>query len=174
VPELARRGGRKRPIWLFDPSKVQQEAEAIANAGAQLLAACEPGYPTALAAISDAPPVLTVLGRTELLGGQDPTVGIRRCPQCIGGRQAHCPGDRHGFGWTRDHCGIWFGPGNRYISPQRCPENRNNRRCGRGRRRVLPPPGKPRIADRHRHPRGRDQRTAHGKPQAGTSPGAIG
>ena len=96
MPELARRGGRKRPIWLFDPSKVQQEAEAIANAGAQLLAACEPGYPTASAAISDAPPVLTVLGRTELLGGQDPTVGI------VGARNASGAGRRIAQGIATD------------------------------------------------------------------------
>ena len=46
VPELARPGGRKRPIRLLEPSKAEQEAEAIANVGAHLLAACEPGHPT--------------------------------------------------------------------------------------------------------------------------------
>jgi DNA processing protein len=97
VPELARRGGRKRPIRLLEPSKVEQEAEAVANAGAHLLAACEPGYPTALAAIADPPPVLTVLGRLELLGGQqDPTVGI------VGARNASGAGRRIAQGIATD------------------------------------------------------------------------
>jgi len=96
VPELARYGGRKRPIRLLEPSKVEQESEAIANVGAHLLAACEPGYPTALATIADPPPVLTVLGRTEMLGGQEPTVGI------VGARNASGAGRRIAQGIATD------------------------------------------------------------------------
>jgi DNA processing protein len=46
VPEPALDGAYKRPIRLLEPSKAEQEAEAIANVGAHLLAACEPGHPT--------------------------------------------------------------------------------------------------------------------------------
>ena len=96
VPDLARRGGRKRPIKLCDPAKAEAEAAAIEKAGARLVAACEPEYPKALAAIADPPPVLTVLGRPDMLASQDPTVGI------VGARNASGAGRRIAQGIATD------------------------------------------------------------------------
>jgi len=42
--------------------------------GARLVCWGEPGYPGGLAAIEDAPPILTVLGRAELL--ESPIVAV--------------------------------------------------------------------------------------------------
>ncbi len=96
VPDLARRGGRKRPIKLCDPATAEAEAAAIEKAGARLVAACEPEYPKALAAIADPPPALTVLGRPEMLASQDPTVGI------VGARNASGAGRRIAQGIATD------------------------------------------------------------------------
>ena len=96
VPDLARRGGRKRPIKLCDPATAEAEAAAIEKAGARLVAACEPEYPKALAAIADPPPALTVLGRPEMLASQTPTVGI------VGARNASGAGRRIAQGIATD------------------------------------------------------------------------
>ena len=54
--------------------------------GARLVARCEPDYPPALAAIDDAPPLLTVKGRTEL--------ATRRAVAVVGARNASANGRR--------------------------------------------------------------------------------
>jgi DNA processing protein len=68
LPELARRGGRERPIAVCPRPAAEREMEAAARLGCTLLAAIEPGYPRWLAAIDDAPPVLAVRGNPSLLG----------------------------------------------------------------------------------------------------------
>jgi DNA processing protein len=67
LPELAKRGGKARPIAICPKDGAIRELEAAAGIGAQILASCEPGYPPLLAAIDDAPPILYVLGSVELL-----------------------------------------------------------------------------------------------------------
>jgi DNA processing protein len=68
LPELARRGGRKS-IALAKESEARQELESLYHMGGRLLCLDEPDYPPALAAVEDAPPVLRVLGRSDLLAG---------------------------------------------------------------------------------------------------------
>ncbi|MGE5502100.1 MAG: DNA-processing protein DprA [Ignavibacteriales bacterium] len=68
LPELARRGGRARPIAVCPKAEAERELEAAARIGAIPLASCEPGYPRALAAIDDAPPLIYVLGNPSVLG----------------------------------------------------------------------------------------------------------
>ena len=92
VPEPALDGAYKRPIRLLEPSKAEQEAEAIANVGAHLL---------------------TVLGRTEMLGGQEPTVGI------VGARNASGAGRRIAQGIAKDlggRGGCFLSAGKRRIA----------------------------------------------------------
>ena len=56
------------------------------HAGARLVCWGEPGYPSALAAIEDAPPILTVLGEAQLL--QRPMIAV------VGARNASANGRR--------------------------------------------------------------------------------
>src|SRR5687768_10313335 len=67
LPDLARRGGGSRPLRLCPKPDAERELEALAKLGARLIARPDPDYPEALAALEDAPPVITVKGRAELL-----------------------------------------------------------------------------------------------------------
>jgi DNA processing protein len=67
LPDLARRGGGARPVRLCPKPEAEREIETLAKLGARLIARPEPDYPEALAALEDAPPVIAVKGRAELL-----------------------------------------------------------------------------------------------------------
>ncbi len=86
VPDLARRGGRTRPIRLCSLAAARQEVEQLETIGARLLALCEPDYPAVLTAIDDPPPLLSLLGHAHLLN--QPAVAI------VGARNASANGLR--------------------------------------------------------------------------------
>jgi DNA processing protein len=67
LPELARRGGGARPVRICTKSEAERELESLAKLGARLIARPDADYPEALAALEDAPPVITVKGRANLL-----------------------------------------------------------------------------------------------------------
>src|SRR5690606_2975983 len=67
LPELARRGGRRRPLRLYSADKAEAELERLEALGAGLLVFGEAAYPEALAAIPDAPPTLSYKGNLALL-----------------------------------------------------------------------------------------------------------
>jgi DNA processing protein len=67
LPDLVRRGGGVRPVRICARQDAEREIEALAKRGARLIARPDPDYPEALAALEDAPPVITVKGRAELL-----------------------------------------------------------------------------------------------------------
>lgn len=67
LPDLSARGGRKSPPRLPGRAALLEEMERVENLGAHLIAACEAEYPPFLAQIPDAPPLLCVAGRNELL-----------------------------------------------------------------------------------------------------------
>lgn len=69
LPTLNKRGkaGAPKPPPRDD---VEQEYEAIRSYGADIICACEDIYPTRLAACGAPPPVLSVLGDTDLLNRQ--------------------------------------------------------------------------------------------------------
>jgi len=67
LPELARRAGRKRPLALCARDAAEREMAAVAKAGARLVAWGEPDYPALLAAVDDAPPLLSLCGDAALL-----------------------------------------------------------------------------------------------------------
>ncbi len=67
LPELARKGGRKKPIRIFAKGAALREIEELQAFGGKMIAACEPSYPPALRQIPDPPPVISIKGHQQLL-----------------------------------------------------------------------------------------------------------
>ncbi|NMM44147.1 DNA-protecting protein DprA [Rhodospirillaceae bacterium KN72] len=68
LPTLASRGGRKsRRLVICPPGDAEREIEALHAIGGRFLYIGQADYPATLAAVEDAPPVLALLGRSELL-----------------------------------------------------------------------------------------------------------
>ena len=86
LPELARRGGRTRPITICPAAAATREIEALGKIGARLIAWGEEDYPEMLAVLDDAPPTLSVRGNGPLLG--------RRTVAIVGARNASANGRR--------------------------------------------------------------------------------
>ena len=86
LPELARRGGRKRSVRICERAVAEDEMAALARLGAVDLHRGEPGYPPLLALIDDAPPVLFVRGHARLLQ--------KRAVAVVGSRNASLNGRR--------------------------------------------------------------------------------
>ena len=86
VPQLARRGERSKTVTPVTRTEAEAEFAALQRLGAQLVCWGEPAYPSGLMAVDDAPPILTVLGRAELLGS--PIVAM------VGARNASANGRR--------------------------------------------------------------------------------
>lgn len=84
LPELARRGGRKKPFRVGRADDAEIEIAAADAVGARLVAKCEPDYPGALAVLPDAPPLLSIKGHAHLLSR--PAVGM------VGARNASAAG----------------------------------------------------------------------------------
>ncbi len=84
LPDLSRRGGRARPVRICPADTAERELVALTRLKARLLALCEPDYPEALRAVDDAPPLIALRGRSELL--QRPAVAI------VGARNASANG----------------------------------------------------------------------------------
>ncbi|NVO14730.1 MAG: DNA-protecting protein DprA [Rhodoplanes sp.] len=84
LPELARRGGAVRAPHVATLAEAEREMVAGRRLGVRLVALGEPDYPPALQAIDDAPPLIGVRGKLELL--QQPAVGI------VGARNASAAG----------------------------------------------------------------------------------
>ncbi|WP_046022276.1 DNA-processing protein DprA [Magnetospira sp. QH-2] len=66
LPDLARRGGRKK-LKVASRAQAEKEIEAARAMGARLIAAVEPDYPPLLAQTEDAPPLIYLLGHAHLL-----------------------------------------------------------------------------------------------------------
>ena len=93
LPELSRRGGRAKPIKPPARSVVEREAKDLAKRGGRFIAACEPDYPTLLATVEDAPPVLGVLGSVLMLS--------TTCIGMVGSRNASTNGRRLAETWAQ-------------------------------------------------------------------------
>ena len=70
LPALAQRGGRKSGFSVYPKSRAEDELAQIEKNGGALLTPQDALYPLGLAEISDAPPVIAVLGRRDLLQGR--------------------------------------------------------------------------------------------------------
>ena len=86
LPEMAKRGGRKRPLKSPSMAQVEKEYARLQKLGADILIASEADYPLALAAINDAPPVISVLGNKACLN--QPSIAI------VGARNASLNGKK--------------------------------------------------------------------------------
>ncbi len=86
LPELARHGGRARPIRLGPRERAEAELEALTLERARVVFHGEAAYPERLAEIADAPPFVSVLGEAELLP--------RRSVAVVGARNASANGRR--------------------------------------------------------------------------------
>jgi DNA processing protein len=75
-----------RPTKPASRREAEAELAAITRLGGEIVCWGEPAYPPALAAVEDAPPVLAILGRSELL--QAPLVAV------VGARNASANGRR--------------------------------------------------------------------------------
>lgn len=94
LPELARRGGRSKPIRIAPRGDAERELASVAKIGARMIARAEPDYPAPLAEIADAPPLITVRGRIDLLNAE--TIGM------VGTRNASTNGRRFAGMLARD------------------------------------------------------------------------
>ena len=86
LPDLARRGGRRKPMTVCSLAAAEREMEAQEAIGAILVAQVEPGYPPNLVHIEDAPPLIGVVGQSHLLAR--PTIAV------VGARNASLNGRR--------------------------------------------------------------------------------
>ncbi len=85
LPELAKRGGRKKPLVAYNRAKAEAELEAIKAYGATPVAFGSAHYPKLLQQCHDAPPLLIALGNTELLAKEN-IIGV------VGARNASANG----------------------------------------------------------------------------------
>jgi DNA processing protein len=67
LPELARRGGASRPGRIHSRAEAEHEIKAANALGVTLVALGEADYPERLAMIDDAPPIIAVRGKREVL-----------------------------------------------------------------------------------------------------------
>jgi DNA processing protein len=84
LPELARKGGARRPLRIAAVDEIERELNAARRAGVRYIALGEAEYPPLLRQIDTAPPVLCIRGREESL--QQPSVAI------VGSRNASAAG----------------------------------------------------------------------------------
>jgi DNA processing protein len=94
LPDLAKRGGAARPVRIASEADVRTELAATRNFGVELLAPGEAGYPSRLATLDDAPPLLGVRGATETL--MRPMIAI------VGSRNASAAGLKFAGQLARD------------------------------------------------------------------------
>ncbi len=80
LPELSRRGGRKRAVRICPEARASAELERAHKANVEIIFTIETGYPAALAATDHPPPLLYVAGHNEFLN--QPTVAIVGSRKC--------------------------------------------------------------------------------------------
>jgi DNA processing protein len=83
LPAMAERGGKK-DFRMLPPNYADSEIARGEKIDARIIGWCEPDYPEALAAIEDAPPVITVRGPLNLIN--------KRCIGVVGTRNASVNG----------------------------------------------------------------------------------
>jgi DNA processing protein len=84
LPDLARRAGGSRQHRICSIETARRELDAIAYAGARLIAFGEPDYPALLREIYDPPPVITVAGNLTVLARADLAIVGARNASALG------------------------------------------------------------------------------------------
>ena len=101
LPGLARRGGASGPARICSLEDAQAELKRSRARGIELVALGEPEYPARLQMIDDAPPLLAVRGKRDILAR--PLVAI------VGSRNASAAGAKFAGRLARDLGGAGFG-----------------------------------------------------------------
>ena len=86
LPELSRKGGRKKPLVAPDSRAIEKEYSALQKSGGDMVCAGEDAYPLALAATDDAPPILSYIGDLNLTRAP--------CLAMVGARNASLNGNK--------------------------------------------------------------------------------
>ncbi len=86
LPELARTGGRSAAPRIPSVGEATREIDGVRAIGGRLLVLGEPGYPSLLALLDDAPPLIAILGDVAALSD--------RAVALVGGRNASANGQR--------------------------------------------------------------------------------
>ena len=84
LPELAKRGGRKKPLKAPPMGDIEREYEGLRTIGGDIVTAADKAYPLALTACEDAPPMLAYLGNPALFN--------QNCIAMVGARNASLNG----------------------------------------------------------------------------------
>lgn len=97
LPDIAHRTGRKTPLQIPSLKEIIKEYDSYQALGIHLIARPDPDYPEILGRISDAPPLLSVIGRFELL--RKPMFGIvgARNASAVGRQMAEDYAERLGY-----------------------------------------------------------------------------
>lgn len=80
VEEMSLRGGRNKPIKLYSNDQAIKELKTASSMGVKMITYCDKSYPALLKHITDYPPLISVLGRSELLN--EPAVAIVGARNC--------------------------------------------------------------------------------------------
>ena len=80
LPELARKGGRKRRLSIFSSRQADEEMRRARDVGLRMLFLPDAEYPAALRALETAPPILYMLGNAALFA--------KPCVAMVGSRNA--------------------------------------------------------------------------------------
>lgn len=94
LPELSKRGGRKKPLIAPKMRDVEREYEALRRMGGDIVTAACPDYPLSLGAIDDAPPILSYFGDIKLTQ--------KSCIGMVGARNASINGRKMTQQLSRD------------------------------------------------------------------------
>jgi len=94
LPSLSSKGGRAKPLSPPSLKTIEDECRALEKRSGRFLFLGEPDYPEPLAAIEDAPPILSVLGHASLLSQR--VIGI------VGARNASLSGRKMAEALSRD------------------------------------------------------------------------
>ncbi len=84
LPELSKRGGRKKPLTAPPVSSTEAEYEELTKHGGDIVTAMCEAYPIALTATDDAPPILSYFG--------DISLANKNCIAMVGARNASLNG----------------------------------------------------------------------------------
>lgn len=94
LPELAKRGGRKKPLIAPPEKEIEREYKSLQKRGGRIITVHDRAYPLALTATDDAPPVLSVIGNPALLN--------KSCVAIVGARNASLNGKKFAASLAKD------------------------------------------------------------------------
>jgi len=86
IPQLAARGGRRKPLNIPHIGVIEKEYEGLRKLGGDIVTPIDADYPLALSALDDAPPVLSYIG--------DPSLMNKSCIAMVGARNASLNGKK--------------------------------------------------------------------------------